>query len=43
MKSHNEFLKEVKEKSREPTLAEKTHDGLKELNNTEKSLEEEDE
>ena len=43
MKSHNEFIEEVKEASREPTIAEKTHDGLRELNNTKKSLEEEDE
>lgn len=28
MKSHNEFLEEVKEASREPTIAEESHDGL---------------
>ena len=28
MKSHNEFLEEVKEKIRKPTLAEETHDAL---------------
>ena len=28
MKSHNEFLEEVKEKTRKPTLAEETHDAL---------------
>lgn len=30
MKSHNEFLEEVKEASREPTLRERTHDALSE-------------
>lgn len=51
MKTHNEFLKEVEEASREPEIYEKTNKGIgnnhpkckKELNNTEKSLEEEDE
>jgi len=28
MKTHNQFLKEVKEATREPTLAELTHDAL---------------
>jgi len=28
MKSHNEFIEEVKEITREPTLPEKTHDAL---------------
>ena len=28
MKTHNEFLKEVKEATREPTLPERTHDAL---------------
>lgn len=43
MKINNEFLKEVKEASIKPTITEKTKDALSELNNTEKSLEEEDE
>jgi len=29
MKNHNEFMKEVNEATREPTLAEQTHDALK--------------
>ena len=29
MKIHDEFIDEVKEASREPTLAERTHDALK--------------
>ena len=28
MKSHNEFMEEVEEATREPTLPEKTHDAL---------------
>ena len=32
MKTHNEFIEEVKEASREPTLAERTHDVLSETN-----------
>jgi len=30
MKSHNEFLKEVKEVTREPTLPERTHNAFQE-------------
>jgi len=29
MKSHNEFMEEINEVTREPTLAEQTHDALK--------------
>jgi len=29
MKTHNEFMERVVEESREPTLAEQTHDALK--------------
>ena len=44
MKTHNEFIEEVKEASREPTIAERTHDALsEELNNTEISSERENE
>ena len=28
MKTHNEFMEEVEEATREPTIAEKTHEGL---------------
>ncbi len=28
MKTHNEFLEEVNEATKEPTLAERTHDAL---------------
>ena len=30
METHNEFMERIIEESREPTLAEKTHDALKE-------------
>lgn len=30
MKTHDEFIEEVKEASREPTIAERTHDALSE-------------
>jgi len=30
METHNEFMERVIEESREPTLAERTHDALKE-------------
>lgn len=32
MKTHDEFMEEVNEASREPTLAERTHDTLQEKN-----------
>ncbi len=32
MKPHNEFLEEVKEASKQPTIAERTHDALSEEN-----------
>ena len=31
-KSHNEFLEEVKEASKQPTIAERTHDAFSETN-----------
>ena len=31
-KTHEEFMKEVKEESRAPTIPERTHDALKEGN-----------
>lgn len=30
MKSHDEFMEEVKEAKREPTITERTHDALEE-------------
>ena len=35
MKTHNEFMEEVEEATREPTLPEKTHDALNVLSEVE--------